>query len=86
MEKPILIDTDVILPGPDHRHVRPGDRGNTSVGAAIELHFEFVPERGSVQFVLEFHREVAASLLGIVAGELTARLSDTAVRRPEVGS
>jgi hypothetical protein len=49
-----LVDFDVVFPGADEGHVRPGDGGHAAVGAAVELEFELVGEGRTVQLVLVF--------------------------------
>ena len=77
----LLIDLDVVAPGPDDRHVRAHHRAGAVVGAAGELELELVGEFRTVQLVDEFVGEEFRQPQGVVAAHLAAGRADAAAER-----
>ena len=67
-----LINADFIAPRTDEGHVRTGDGGHTTVGAAVKFELELIGEGRTMQFVLIFLSQLITQLLRIIAGPFTA--------------
>ncbi len=71
----VLVDADVVSPGPDDGHVRTGYGSHAAIGASVKLELELVGEGRSVKLVLICIGHLMAGFLGVVAGKLAARHS-----------